>query len=105
MVNKITLEGRVSSDLKVFNFDEQNKLVKFNFEHMFEDETKTGSKYSTKHSYVIDAWNELGDSVKVNCRKGSKLFIEGRLRKNFFKTNKKKSIQYVSIELSEFKFV
>lgn len=89
-LNKVTLignlvrdpESRVSADGK-----DSQRLVRFSLatNYAWQDPT-TKAKRETVDFHDVIAWGKLGDIIAQYVKKGSKVYVEGRLRKRAYVT-------------------
>jgi len=78
-VNKVILVGNVGKDPEVRYLD--NKMVVAKFSLATSDSfKKDGQKVDTTEWHNIVIWNKLAEIVEKYVRKGSKLYLEGRIK-------------------------
>ncbi len=80
-VNKVILIGNVGADPEVRHLENGVTVANFNLatSETFKDR-KTGERREQTEWHRVVVWRGLADVVEKYVRKGSKLFIEGRLR-------------------------
>ena len=80
MVNKVILIGRVGKDPEVRSFDTGVKKASFTFatSEYFKGRDGNRSEQTEWHNVVV--WRNLADIVERYVRKGSMLYLEGRIR-------------------------
>ncbi len=80
-VNKVILIGNVGADPEVRHLENGVSVANFNLatSETFKDR-KTGERREQTEWHRVVVWRGLAEVVEKYVRKGSKLFIEGRLR-------------------------
>lgn len=79
MVNKVILLGRVGKDPEVRHMDNNMAVARFPLATS-EYWTKDGNRTEHTEWHNIVMWRGLADVAEKYVRKGSQLYIEGRLR-------------------------
>lgn len=80
MVNKVILLGNVGADPEVRTFEDGNKVARIRLattERIFNPKTQEKSERTQWHTVVV--WRGLANVVEQYVRKGSQLFIEGKI--------------------------
>lgn len=83
MVNKVILVGNVGADPEIRTFEDGNKVARINLattERTFNPKTQERSERTDWHRLII--WRGLATVVEQYVRKGSQLYIEGKIRNN-----------------------
>lgn len=81
MVNKVILVGNVGMDPEVRTLENGTKVARIRLattERMFDRQTNETKEHTEWHTVTL--WRGLADVVDKYVRKGSQLYIEGRLR-------------------------
>ena len=81
MVNKVILVGNVGIDPEVRTTESGVKVARVRLattERIYSRQTNESSEYTEWHTVTL--WRGLADVVDRYVRKGSQLYIEGRLR-------------------------
>lgn len=81
MVNKVILVGNVGADPEVRTFESGTKTAQLNLatsEHIFNRKTNQTNIHTEWHT--ITFWAGQADIVDKYVRKGSQIYVEGRLR-------------------------
>ena len=81
MVNKVILVGNVGADPEIRTFEDGNKVARLTLattERIFNSKTQERSDRTEWHRLVI--WRGLATVVEQYVRKGSQLYVEGRIR-------------------------
>ena len=83
MVNKVILVGNVGADPEIRTFEDGNKVARLTLattERVFNPKTQERTDRTEWHRLVI--WRGLATVVEQYVRKGSQLYIEGKIRTN-----------------------
>lgn len=81
MVNKVTLIGNVGADPEVRTLEGGAKVARVRLattERFYNSQTKETSEHTEWHTVTL--WRGLADVADRFVRKGSQIYIEGRLR-------------------------
>lgn len=78
-VNKVILVGNVGNDPEVKHLDQDVKVAKFRMATSETYRAKNGERVTTTEWHNIVLWRGLAGVVEQYVKKGSKLFIEGKL--------------------------
>jgi single-strand DNA-binding protein len=92
-VNKVILIGNLGKDPEVFNFDTGVKKVTFSLAttEVYRDKEGQDKEQTEWHNIVV--WRSLADVAEKFLRKGSQVYIEGRIRyRTYEKDGQKKYI-------------
>lgn len=79
-VNKVILVGNVGRDPEIRHLDKGVAVANFSLATTENYTAKTGEKVSTTEWHNIVAWRQLAELSEKYIKKGSQLFIEGRIR-------------------------
>lgn len=79
-VNKVILVGHVGKDPETKHLDKGVAVSNFPFATSESYTAKTGEKISNTEWHNIVAWRGLSEVVDKYVKKGSKLYIEGRIK-------------------------
>lgn len=96
--NKITILGYVGSDPQSRQVGE-NTVTSFSIA----TSEKSGGEEKTTW-FRVNAWNKLAELVNNHVKKGSQLYIEGRLTLNEFKDKDGNNRTSAEVRLSELQF-
>lgn len=83
-VNKVILVGNVGRDPETRHLDKGVVVSRFSLATTENYTAKTGEKVSNTEWHNIVAWRGLAEVVEKYVKKGSQLYIEGRLRTNSY---------------------
>ncbi len=79
-INKVILVGNVGRDPETRHLDKNVAVANFSLATTENYTSKTGEKVSTTEWHNIVAWRGLAEVVEKYVKKGSQLYIEGRIR-------------------------
>ncbi len=83
-VNKVILVGNVGRDPETRHLDKGVAVSRFSLATTENYTSKTGEKVSNTEWHNIVAWRGLAEVIEKYVKKGSQLYIEGRLRTNSY---------------------
>ncbi|MFI3330499.1 MAG: single-stranded DNA-binding protein [Rikenellaceae bacterium] len=81
MINKVILVGNVGSDPEVRTLENGVKVARITLattERMYNRTTQQASEHTEWHSITL--WRNLAETADRFIKKGSKLYVEGRIR-------------------------
>src|SRR6056297_1366529 len=78
-VNKVILVGNVGNDPEVKHLDQDVKVAKFRMATSETYRAKNGERVTSTEWHNIVLWRGLAGVVEQYVKKGSRLFIEGKL--------------------------
>ena len=96
-VNKVILVGNVGRDPEIRHLDKGVAVARFSLATTENYTSKTGEKVSNTEWHNIVAWRGLADVMEKYVKKGSQLYIEGRLRTN---TYEKDGVKHYNTEIN-----
>jgi single-strand DNA-binding protein len=79
-VNKVILVGNVGRDPEIRHLDKGVAVARFSMATTENYTSKTGEKVSNTEWHNVVAWRGLAELAEKYIKKGSQLYIEGRLR-------------------------
>lgn len=79
MVNKVILIGNLGKDPKVKRFDNGGAVAKFSVATADSYKDKEGNWQDQTEWHDVVAWRDLADRVEKQLKKGSKVYVEGKL--------------------------
>ena len=80
MINKVILVGNVGADPEVRRFDSNTPVANFRMATSETYTDKQGVRQTNTEWHNIVAWRGLAEIVEKYVKKGSQLYVEGRLR-------------------------
>ncbi len=87
MVNKVILVGRVGKDPDVRHLDNGVTKAAFSLATDERFKNRSGERVSQTEWHNIVVWRQLAEVVEKFVRKGSLLYIEGKIRSRSFEDN------------------
>ncbi|MBA4408479.1 MAG: single-stranded DNA-binding protein [Bacteroidota bacterium] len=96
-VNKVILVGNVGRDPEIRHLDKGVAVARFSLATTENYTAKTGEKVSNTEWHNIVAWRGLAEVAEKYVKKGSQLYIEGRLKTN---TYEKDGVKHYATEIS-----
>lgn len=92
-VNKVILVGRLGDDPEVKHLDENTTVAKFSLATSEVYKNKAGEKVETTEWHQCVIWGGLTKVVEQYVKKGSQLYIEGKIKtRSYEKDNEKRYI-------------
>ena len=86
-LNKVTLIGNMVQDPESRNLRSGQTVTRFSVATNYSwQDVKTKTKKEAVDFHDVIAWGKLGDIIRQYVKKGSKLYIEGRLRNRKYTT-------------------
>jgi single-strand DNA-binding protein len=79
-INKVTLIGNIGNDPEIKILNDQKKVAHFSLATTEYHKDKLGNQKSETEWHTITAWGAVADVVENLCRKGSYIFVEGKLK-------------------------
>jgi len=96
-VNKVILVGNVGRDPEVRHLDKGVAVARFSLATTENYTSKTGEKVSNTEWHNVVAWRGLAEVAEKYVKKGSQLYIEGRLRTNMYE---KDGVKHYATEIN-----
>lgn len=79
MVNKVTLIGRLGKDPEIRHFENDGAVCNFSLATTYSYRTKSGEKSESTEWHNLVIWNKGALIAEKYLKKGSLLYVEGRL--------------------------
>ncbi|HLN75267.1 MAG TPA: single-stranded DNA-binding protein [Prolixibacteraceae bacterium] len=95
-VNKVILVGNVGKDPETRHLDKGVTVTRFSLATTETYTSKTGEKVSNTEWHNIVAWRGLAETIEKYVKKGSQLYIEGRLRTTSYE---KEGVKHYTTEI------
>ncbi len=98
MINKVILVGNVGADPEVRTLESGTKVARVRLattERIYNRQTQESKDYTEWHTVIL--WGGLADVADKYVRKGSQLYIEGRIRSN--KWTDKDGVERTTVEI------
>lgn len=101
-VNKVILVGNLGKDPELKNFDNGTKVARFTMATNARYTSRTGEKVTKTEWHNVVIWRGLAENAERLLRKGSLIYLEGKLRSNSY-TDKEGISKYMTeIEVENF---
>lgn len=104
MINKVILIGNVGTDPDVKYIKENQPVAHINLAttEMYQ---KNGEKTSTTEWHRLVLWGQLAKNAELYVRKGSQLYIEGKLHYSQYQDKNNETKYSTEIVVSEMRFL
>ena len=79
MINRVQLLGNVGKDPEVKHLDSGSVVANFSLATSETYKNKAGEKVSTTEWHNVIIWGKLAEVVEMWVKKGSQLFLEGKI--------------------------
>lgn len=100
-INKVNLIGNVGSEPETF-YTTNSKVVKFSLATSETYKDKNGEKQTNTEWHNIVIWGKLADVVEKYVKKGTKLYLEGKITyRSYEKDGVKKYITEINCNTME----
>lgn len=105
-LNKVMLMGNLTRDPEIRTTPGGLKIAKFGLAVNRRYRTRDSSELKEETTFVdIDAFGQQAEVIEQYCRKGSPLFVEGRLRLDQWKTQNGENRSKLGVVLENFQFL
>lgn len=105
-LNKVILIGNVGDDVKIHQFDDQNKIGRFPLATSESYTSKeSGEKVTQTEWHNIVVRNKLAEIFEKFVKKGDKLYVEGRLKTRKWQDQNNQDRYTTEIIVSDFTFL
>jgi single-strand DNA-binding protein len=94
-INKVILIGNLGSDPEIRNLENGAKVAQFSIATSETYKDKDGNKQEQTEWHRIVVWRALADIAESYLKKGSKVYLEGKLRTRSW-TTKENTTQYTT---------
>ena len=99
-VNKVILVGNLGKDPEVQTLNENVKVAKFSLATTESYKDENGQTHANTEWHTIILWRGLADLAEKYLRKGSMIYLEGKLKTRFFE-DKERNKRYVTEIIGE----
>lgn len=105
-LNKVILIGNVGDDVKIHQFDDQNKIGRFPLATSESYTSKeTGEKVTQTEWHYIVVRNKVAEIFEKYVKKGDKIYIEGRLKTRKWQDNNNQDRYTTEVIVNDFTFL
>ena len=99
-INKVTLIGRLGNDPEI-----ANSVLKMNLATTFKYKNKNGEQIEETEWHRLIAFGKSVEILNKYCKKGSELYIEGRIKTSKYKDKSGNDKQSTEIIVENFQFL
>ena len=105
-LNKVILIGNVGDDVKIHQFDDQNKIGRFPLATSESYTSKdSGEKVTQTEWHNIVVRNKVAEIFEKYVKKGDKLYVEGRLKSRKWQDQNGQDRYTTEIIVNDFTFL
>lgn len=105
-LNKVILIGNVGDDVKIHQFDDQNKIGRFPLATSESYTSKdSGEKVTQTEWHNIIVRNKVAEIFEKYVKKGDKLYVEGRLKSRKWQDQNGQDRYTTEIIVNDFTFL
>jgi single-strand DNA-binding protein len=99
-LNKITLIGNLGADPELKELAHGVKVVKVSLATTETWRSKDGQPKAETSWHPLVVWGSMADTVVKHCKKGTRLYVEGKLKTRHFdsKTGERKFVSEVIVD-------
>ncbi len=101
-VNKVILVGNLGKDPESKTLDNGIKLVKFSLATNEYYKTKNGEREEKTEWHNVIAWRGLAETAEKILKKGSKIYLEGKIRNRTYDDKDGNKRYFTEIEADTF---
>ncbi|MBK8700731.1 MAG: single-stranded DNA-binding protein [Saprospiraceae bacterium] len=103
MVNKVTLIGNLGKDPEVRHFENGGSVARITVATNESYRDKEGNWQNLTEWHTVVAWRNLADRAEKELKKGSLVYVEGKLKSRQYKDNNGVEKYITEIEASTLK--
>lgn len=104
-LNKVMLIGRVGKDPDVKAINDSQKVAKFSIATSESYKDKSGEKKENTEWHNIVMWGKLAETAEKYIKKGSLLYVEGKLQTSSWDDKDGKKCYKTEINVRDFTFL
>lgn len=105
MINKVILLGHVGKDPEVKHLDNDRVVAKFTLATSESYKSKTGEKVTNTEWHNIVCWRSLAEIAGRYVKKGTTLYVEGKIRSRSYDDKDGNKKYFTEIEADNFQMV
>lgn len=87
MINKVTLIGNLGKDPEVKHLENNSSVARLALATNENYRDKEGNWQTMTEWHTVIAWRSLADTAEKQLKKGSMVYVEGKLRSRQYKDN------------------
>ena len=104
-LNKVIIIGNVGNDPEVRYLDGGAVVARFSVATNERYKSRTGEMVESTEWFRVEVWNEQAKIVEQYVRKGSQLYVEGRLRTETYTDKEGKDRFSLTVRATTFQFL
>ena len=105
-LNKICLIGRTGEDVKLHHFDGSTNCVgRVSLATQNDYKKQNGDKVEETEWHNLLLRNKQAEIIAQYCKKGSKIYVEGRVKYRSYDNKDGQKVYYTEVEVSDFQFI
>lgn len=104
-LNKVILIGNVGNDPEVRYFDGGGVVARFSVATNERYTNRSGETVEQTEWFRVEAWNDQAKTIEKYLRKGSQIYVEGRLRTETFTDKEGKERFSLGVRATSFQFL
>lgn len=104
-LNKVILIGNVGNDPEVRYLDGGSVVAKFSVATNERYTTRTGEQVESTEWFRVEVWNDQAKIIEKYLKKGSQIYVEGRLRTETYTDREGKERFSLGVRASTFQFL
>ncbi|GAB3555693.1 single-stranded DNA-binding protein [Spirosoma fluminis] len=104
-LNKVILIGNVGNDPEIRYLDGGSVVAKFSVATNERYTTRTGEQVESTEWFRVEVWNEQAKIIEKYLKKGSQIYVEGRLRTETYTDREGKERFSLGVRASTFQFL
>lgn len=105
MINKVILLGHVGKDPEVKHLDNDRVVAKFTLATSESYKNKSGEKVTNTEWHNIVCWRSLAEIAGRYVKKGTTLYVEGKIRSRSYDDKDGNKKYFTEIEAENFQMV
>ena len=104
-VNNVSLLGNIGSDIELRSTPNGNSVISFSLATNEKYTTKQGEKKEHTEWHNIVAWQNLAEVTSNFCKKGSQVFIEGKLETKEYQNKEGVKVYKTQVNAKQIQFL
>lgn len=104
-LNKVIIIGNVGNDPEVRYFDGGGVVARFSVATNDRYTNRAGETVEQTEWFRVEVWNEQAKTIEKYLRKGSQIYVEGRLRTETFTDKEGKERFSLGVRATSFQFL
>lgn len=104
-LNKVILIGNVGNDPEVRYFDGGGVVARFSVATNERYTNRAGEQVEQTEWFRVEVWNEQAKTIEKYLRKGSQIYVEGRIRSETYTDKEGKERFSLGVRATSFQFL